>query len=535
MQNQPRLPIEVCEHIIDSCYVEHAVFESPLYDTLRACALVCSGWVFRARLNLYYHVWLRGPLTPDLLERTLNSIPHLGYLIHVLTVGVPEVKPTAPYISFARGTFLRLFTNVKYLILNGNLHEYPPRYRQLLRKFPITVLKLAYQDFLRPGSIVNDFKLIWSLPSLRACQIWSWPDYLYAGETERINREVDIVEALVATREKLGICQNLSHLSLHYAVELERNSLRFPPKGAFGQSVQHLEIVYGSKGFDANFISRQRDLRSLQIGYLWHNSDVSELATIPPAILSAVTSRTGFTRFGLDLLVRRGTVPSADDLTFVRYFLFSQGLAVALRSFPKLPRFDLRLKCGSSPRGMSELFSLMLYNWMSDLEHSAVIPESWSAGNGLDPSNGLQANSRCIAKGRSTAPGCSPYPSGTEQEFTPVLHTQAQERLWYYPHYILEEKKKDCSRPYRPCSVQAEIFPPKVSQRKRRFARSSAWPPVKRPDVRQKDKCAIIWCKMHGGTKEDFQRFYTNLRSDTARKKWLQQHEQMVTDFSIAK
>ncbi|RPD68376.1 hypothetical protein L226DRAFT_527263 [Lentinus tigrinus ALCF2SS1-7] len=493
-------------------------------------------------------------------------MPHLGYLIHVLTVGVPEVKPTAPYISFARGTFLRLFTNVKYLILNGNLHEYPPRYRQLLRKFPITVLKLAYQDFLRPGSVVNDFKLIWSLPGLRACQIWSWPDYLDAGETERINREVNMVEALVATREKLGICQNLSHLSLHYAVGLERNSLRFPPKGAFGQSVQHLEIVYGSKGFDASLpyaadvISRQRDLRSLQIGYLWHDSDVSELATIPPAILSAVTSRTGFTRFGLDLLVRRGTVPSADDLTFVRYFLFSQGLAVALRSFPKLPRFDLRLNCGSSPRGMSELFSSMLYNWMSDLEHSAVIPESWSAGNGLDPSNGLRANSVCLsaqvhiqppahARGASRMAGRRPQnevhtpaarrkslrPYFITTTYIPTPKTQAEERLRYYPHHILEEKERDCSRLYRPCSVKAEISPPKVCQRKRRFARSSAWPPVKRPDVRQKDKCAIIWCKMHGGTKEDFQRFYTNLRSDTARKKWLQPHEQMVTDFSFAK
>ena len=56
-----RLPIEICEFIIDSCYVDADVSESmftPLreYVVLGACALTCTGWIPQTRSTLYRHV-----------------------------------------------------------------------------------------------------------------------------------------------------------------------------------------------------------------------------------------------------------------------------------------------------------------------------------------------------------------------------------------------------------------------------------------------------------------------------------------------
>ena len=71
-----RLPLEICEFIIDSCYVDADVSESmftPLreYVVLGACALTCTGWISQTPRTLHGHIWIHRPHNLDLLERTI--------------------------------------------------------------------------------------------------------------------------------------------------------------------------------------------------------------------------------------------------------------------------------------------------------------------------------------------------------------------------------------------------------------------------------------------------------------------------------
>ena len=214
-----RLPIQLCELIIDCSYhdVDNAwsCTYTPEYATLTACALACSDWVPRARRNLYRHVWLRHPRTPDLLERTLISTPYLGGFVRRLTVGsgaALQHTGSLQYISFARATFLRLFAHVQRLRLNVTFQHYPPQYHcHLLRKFPITEVRLTARDFAK-GSLLAGYRLLWSLPKLEVCERWE----PHVSSEYDIDRELDVVEALAEKREKHGICKNLSHLILRF-------------------------------------------------------------------------------------------------------------------------------------------------------------------------------------------------------------------------------------------------------------------------------------------------------------------------------
>ena len=79
-----RLPIDVCEQVIDACY-----YQSPVkfvYPTWRATALVCSAWLPRSRYNLLYAVCLSQEDDVRLPLRTLQEAPHCADLICVLQV-----------------------------------------------------------------------------------------------------------------------------------------------------------------------------------------------------------------------------------------------------------------------------------------------------------------------------------------------------------------------------------------------------------------------------------------------------------------
>ncbi|RPD63504.1 hypothetical protein L227DRAFT_391923 [Lentinus tigrinus ALCF2SS1-6] len=247
MQNA-RLPIELCELIIDYCYIEtveshHAEdwVVYPRYAALLACSLTCSDWLPRAHRNLYRHIWLRSSRTADLLERTLTSMPRLGPLVLELTVGA---RSTSNYISFARATFVRLLENIRYLHLHWMSQYHPPQYHRRLHPFPITELFIHFRS-LETGYILGDLWLIWSLPELRSCDIL----FPYGpGRSEHFSRAVHMAETLIAQREESGvcICKNLHQLRL--LTYMSYVWAGFLPKGAFGRSIRHLHVALGPLG-----------------------------------------------------------------------------------------------------------------------------------------------------------------------------------------------------------------------------------------------------------------------------------------------
>ena len=102
---KPRLPIELCERIIDAS--SHTLrLGSPTTDhaTLRACALVCRAWLPRARHNLFWRVAVRstralsalaraGAAGPDSESASRTQVrPHELQLTVPLRLGLPPSR-----------------------------------------------------------------------------------------------------------------------------------------------------------------------------------------------------------------------------------------------------------------------------------------------------------------------------------------------------------------------------------------------------------------------------------------------------------
>lgn len=68
--SQPRLPLEIQEHILDHLH------DDP--KTLLACSITCSAWVPTTRLHLFYEIWLKGMKNCLSFLKTLDSTSESG-------------------------------------------------------------------------------------------------------------------------------------------------------------------------------------------------------------------------------------------------------------------------------------------------------------------------------------------------------------------------------------------------------------------------------------------------------------------------
>ncbi|KAI0710615.1 hypothetical protein C8Q76DRAFT_623838 [Earliella scabrosa] len=168
--NNSLLPIEICEHIIDSCRPRKGyLLRRESYGTWRQTALVCSFWLPRSRLNLFYEVVLRDASEVDLLLQTLQEAPHLADMVIRLTVHADNKI----YVPFARMPLpLLLKKCVALYLYSMNWRAYPPRYADT-GFYPwsrIVELRLYVElRILRAG-----VRFIWSLPHLRTLRLgWS--------------------------------------------------------------------------------------------------------------------------------------------------------------------------------------------------------------------------------------------------------------------------------------------------------------------------------------------------------------------------
>ncbi|KAI0767585.1 hypothetical protein C8Q74DRAFT_1219418 [Fomes fomentarius] len=118
-----RLPIEMCEHIIDLLDDAWAAHETK--TAWRHTSLVCCAWLPRSRFNLYRQVYLSRPEQARLLLKTLEDNSHLARL--VVEFEVTPDHPPDKYIPFSQ--LARLLQNC--VILNLDVawdKRCPPRF-----------------------------------------------------------------------------------------------------------------------------------------------------------------------------------------------------------------------------------------------------------------------------------------------------------------------------------------------------------------------------------------------------------------------
>ena len=203
------LPLEILEIAIDMLGRG-----TGSYASLCACALTCTDWLPRSRLNLYYDVTLSDDEALSLFVRTLSHNPPLGLLVRQFCVGS---SAHASYLSFAQGILVRCMRNLRSLTLWVDWHNYPPKFHQLVSQLPIKELHLQ-REFQSIGRL---FQLLWVLSGLESVNLGLFVcDALSAVEYERLS----------VLRERRGCC-NLTHLSLSFnvsdCVDVEANPLPF--------------------------------------------------------------------------------------------------------------------------------------------------------------------------------------------------------------------------------------------------------------------------------------------------------------------
>ena len=183
--NACRLPVEVCEKVIDMLYSEGQRDQVEHSRTLHSCSLVCRAWRTRSQRNLFYSVVLCATEAVYKLAAVLDNGPHLrDYVREVLLVAHTLHTTTNslslfPIVLHGKLPNLRLFT-IQHVAASNKwsprtsdsettkpLEHVPlhPRFPLFLSAFTaitrLQLLRVTFRHF-------NDFlAMINALPALR--------------------------------------------------------------------------------------------------------------------------------------------------------------------------------------------------------------------------------------------------------------------------------------------------------------------------------------------------------------------------------
>ncbi|KAI0710533.1 hypothetical protein C8Q76DRAFT_66383 [Earliella scabrosa] len=209
-----RLPIDVCEDIIDACYEPPTAGLPESYSHWCATALVCSDWSPRSRFNLLYEVILYDEYQVDLLLRTLEDRPSYADLITRFAV---STLYTGDCVPFSRVPLLVRLKNCTVLDLwDIDWRLYPRRYIEASflpwSRSGIVMLYIettTISDAMVLRAIVRS---IWSLHRLETL-------YIYHGRWD-LDGEISRLPgppnwATGALNLKMGRCEKLRLLSLN--------------------------------------------------------------------------------------------------------------------------------------------------------------------------------------------------------------------------------------------------------------------------------------------------------------------------------
>ena len=190
-----RVPLDIWEAILDHCHLDYPLYRRN-YETLQACALVCSAWLPGSRRNLLREVRLGTSDQLDLLLRLFVEKPELGEL--VMAIRVLDNN----YVPFARSPLPQLVPNCRSLFVDVSwIAIYPPGYPKFileyrgLKELLLRIAGLSAKDVLH---------IIWSLPLLSSLTLLDW-DLTGGSGSERGEDSLD---------KHTEICHDLKQLTI---------------------------------------------------------------------------------------------------------------------------------------------------------------------------------------------------------------------------------------------------------------------------------------------------------------------------------
>ncbi|KAI0640696.1 hypothetical protein C8Q79DRAFT_1014918 [Trametes meyenii] len=162
-----RLPIELCERVIDFCANEYYLRHR--YPTLRACALTCTAWVPRSRCALLYDLRFRTELQVEHFVDIIKEHRDWAEYICILHI-TPAQALEHGYLAFGSLLHQLKESNVRALTLwlrQLDWRIFPPRYHTVLESFgkdTVRILVISNMIFANAAELVH---LVLSLTGLR--------------------------------------------------------------------------------------------------------------------------------------------------------------------------------------------------------------------------------------------------------------------------------------------------------------------------------------------------------------------------------
>ncbi|KAI0692853.1 hypothetical protein C8T65DRAFT_71317 [Cerioporus squamosus] len=266
--DESRLPLELCEFILDACGCEFYI--RLRYDTLRACALTCKGWHPRSRYNLLHRVSFRRPQQVDRFLSTITANAPLADLVHELHV-TPADAHRHGFFPIANPQLVTKLRSVRQLALRQfNWDTFPPIYYVFVGKFNlVSSLEISNIVFHSPRDLV---RLVRYLPKLNrlSCGLLQF----------QVNYPPEDCAMLCAMRESTT-CNELYVLTLW-------NLDNFPPiMRAFGTKIVdlHLQQLDASWPWEntCESITRYRYLRSILLSLTVNKPPVLQSKTTTDA------------------------------------------------------------------------------------------------------------------------------------------------------------------------------------------------------------------------------------------------------------
>ena len=113
-----RLPIEVCENIIDMLYSQRWADQVDHVHALHSCALVSRDWRIRSQRNLFYSIVLHSTEALYKLAAVLDNGPHLCGYIHEVTLIGRTLHTTASPLSLFPVVLYRKLPRLNQISVN---------------------------------------------------------------------------------------------------------------------------------------------------------------------------------------------------------------------------------------------------------------------------------------------------------------------------------------------------------------------------------------------------------------------------------
>ncbi|KAI0642038.1 hypothetical protein C8Q79DRAFT_269135 [Trametes meyenii] len=261
-----RLPIELCEAIMDAIPSSDEYITPDEYDTLVACRETCLSWSVRAKAILDTHWCLKSPQSVGLFVSALRSSAQVASrmesIVHLELDWGQYSGP--PYLSQSMDLFMTsLPSSISSLIFFSVVVDLSPRVLRMRLPFfsRLTVVQFFSVTFDTLG-IMLDF--IWACPNLESLTLEL---YWYGGTPPTRESVVRFQNA----REYRHGCQKLRQLRICHAYGFHHPLTRLPVGGAlFGSALTRLDFTIDNFVLDGNitpFI--QGAFPQLQHVYIW--------------------------------------------------------------------------------------------------------------------------------------------------------------------------------------------------------------------------------------------------------------------------